>query len=98
MNFQDLGFYRIAALSPVTALGDPLANAERVMALARRPETQGSSVLVFPELFLTGYTCEDLFHNSDLLDETRKALAVLTRFSAEIPGALVVGAPYRTYD
>ncbi len=98
MNFGDLGFCRVAAVSPPLVLGDPAANARAVLEGARRAAERRAAVALFPELALTGYTCEDLFRSAALLDRTRDALAELATASASLPLALVVGAPLPSPD
>jgi NAD+ synthase (glutamine-hydrolysing) len=97
MDYSALGFHRVAAVSPPLALGDPAANARTTLAWAERARDRGAGLVVFPELGLTGHSCEDLFQSAELLAETRRALDWLARASAGLP-ALVVGAPYRTPD
>src|SRR6266576_1452146 len=60
------GFVRVAAASPRMRVADCIYNAERILELMARAETEGVAVLVFPELSLTGYTCADLFHHLPL--------------------------------
>jgi NAD+ synthase (glutamine-hydrolysing) len=98
MNFGELGYYRVAAVTPPLALGDPAANARATLEAARRAAARRACVAVFPELGLTGYTCEDLFRTAALLERTREALDTLARASAELPLAMVVGAPLPTPD
>ena len=54
--------------------------------------------MVFPELALTGYTCEDLFLSADLLARTEAALVELARLTSGLGAVLVVGTPLRTRD
>lgn len=95
---SDLGFYRVAAVSPPLALGDPAANGRAILERARAAVKKGACVVLFPELALTGYTCEDLFRSDALLSRARNALDVLAKASASLPAALVVGTPLPTPD
>jgi NAD+ synthase (glutamine-hydrolysing) len=97
MDYTGLGFHRVAAASPPLTLGDPAANAHTTLAWARRAAESGACLILFPELGLTGHSCEDLFQSAELLQHTRQALGWLARESADLP-AIVVGAPYRTPD
>ena len=56
----NMGFVRVAALSPNVTVADPAANAKSILELYRRADEQGCSLAVFPELALTGCTCGDL--------------------------------------
>jgi len=98
MSFTEHGFVRVAAIQTPLRLADPAANAREILDAARRAAARGAAVALFPELSLTGYTCEDLFQSRDLLAATRKALADLARDSASLPLVLIVGAPYQAPD
>lgn len=98
MNFSDFGFVRVAALHTPVRIADPAANAALILAAARKAAEQGAAVALFPELALTGYTCEDLFQSRDLLDAVRKALAGLARDAAALPLTILVGAPVQAPD
>ena len=88
------GFLRVAAASPRVKVADCQANAADVIAMMTQAETQDVSVLVFPELCLTGYTCADLFHQHTLLRGARDALQTVVAASAEgYSGVAVVGLP-----
>lgn len=98
VDYGALGFYRVAAASPPVHLADPARNAAEIALWARRAAERGACVAAFPELALTGYTCEDLFHSEGLLARAREALRELADRTAELPLALAVGAPYRAPD
>jgi NAD+ synthase (glutamine-hydrolysing) len=79
-------------------LGKPLTNADRLLKLFIRESQAGSQVITTPELTLTGYTCEDLFHSESLLQDCEKAIAKLIEGSKGFAGLWVVGAPLRIQD
>src|ERR1700720_2182265 len=72
MDFH--GFVRAAAAVPSLRVADCSHNANYILKLLKRAESEQVSVVVFPELSLTGYTCADLFHQTAL---QRSALAAL---------------------
>src|SRR5271157_5907644 len=93
------GFLRVAAASPVMRVADCAFNAEQILALSKRAESEGVAVLVFPELCLTGYTCADLFQQNTLLRGAVDALAHLAQVSAAVfAGIAVVGLPLALDD
>jgi NAD+ synthase (glutamine-hydrolysing) len=98
MNFSDFGFVRVAAIQPPVRLADPAANVAEIVARARRAAEKGAAVALFPELSITGYSCEDLFQSRDLLAAARKGLADLARETAALPLAILVGAPFQAPD
>jgi len=98
MTFRSIyaqGFARVAACVPVCRLADPPANAARIAGIARSCDDRAVALAVFPELCLTGYSIEDLFHQDVLLDATQQAVAALAAETADLMTVLVVGAPLR---
>ena len=78
-DMNELGYLRAAASAPAVALADPAENARRIAGQFHQLAAEGASVVLFPELSVTGYSCEDLFFTRPLLDATRDALAALVR-------------------
>ena len=60
------GFVRVAAAVPQLKLADTRANAVRTIDLMYKAADEAVDVVVFPEMGLTGYTCNDLFHQRDV--------------------------------
>ena len=89
------GFARVAVGIPSVRVADPSANAERTLALARRASDAGAALALFPELGISAYSNDDLFHQDALLDATVAALAGLVEASRELMPLLLVGAPLR---
>lgn len=88
------GFLRVAAAAPALRVADCAYNAERIVALMARAEQEGVSVLVFPEMSLTGYTCADLFQQITLQQSALEALDRIRAASGEkFSGLTVVGLP-----
>ena len=94
-NAYRQGFVRVAACTHHTAIGDPVANAESVLRLARDCHADGAALAVFPELTLSGYSIEDILMQDALLDSVEQALLDVVTASAELLPVLVVGAPLR---
>ena len=78
------GFARVAAAVPRVRIADPGFNAERTLALARRAADEDAAVVVFPELGLSGYSIDDLFHQQALLDGVTAAIGSIVEASAEL--------------
>ena len=89
------GFVRVAVGVPAVRVVDPAWNADHTLASARRAAQQHAVLTVFPELGLSSYTAEDLFHQDALQDAVDTAVDRIVSESAGIPGLLVVGAPLR---
>jgi len=92
------GFARVAACTGPLALADPMANAESVVRAAGACAAEGVAVAVFPELFLTGYSVEDLVLQDALLDAVDDAVAMVLSRTVDLLPVLVVGAPLRHRD
>ena len=83
---------RVGAAVPSLALGNVKENMKRHLAMMREAKEKRVSIVTFPELSLTGYTCGDLFFQRRLLDDVTDALLTL---KDEMPEGIlaVVGAP-----
>ena len=86
------GLVRVGAAVPSLALGNVKENMKRHLAMMREAKEKHVSIVTFPELSLTGYTCGDLFFQRRLLDDVTDALIAL---KDEMPEGIlaVVGAP-----
>src|SRR3954451_6206118 len=94
-SFSRHGSARVAAAVPQVQLADPDANAASTFAIARQAAEEDVTVLVCPELGLTGYSNQDLFHQQALLESAEHALLSLAGRAADLPTMLVVGVPLR---
>lgn len=94
-NAYEQGFVRVAACTHRTTIGDPAANAESVLRLARECHDDAVAVAVFPELTLSGYSIEDIVLQDLLLDDVERAVVDVVASSADLLPVLVVGAPLR---
>jgi NAD+ synthase (glutamine-hydrolysing) len=88
------GFVRIAAAVPPLRLADTRANAARTIDLMHRAADSAVDVVVFPEMGLTGYTCNDLFYHRTLQEGAVDALKAVAVASARLySGLAIVGLP-----
>ena len=95
-NFHNLynhDFIRAAVAIPAVRVADPAFNAARTIDLMREAATRKALIVLFPELGLSAYTCDDLFHQRPLLDGCKEGLARILEASAELPIVAVVGMP-----
>lgn len=98
ISFQNLyahGFIRVAVAVPCLSLADPDANANETIRWVKDAHQQGACVITFPELGLTGYSCEDLFHQETLLKAALKALERVAKETSSDPIVIIVGMPLR---
>ena len=89
------GFYRVAAAVPRLRVADVKYNTERIVGSIRQGVERGASVILFPELSLSGYTCGDLFFQSSLLDGSEAAFGEIAAACAGTETVVAVGAPVR---
>ena len=88
------GFVRVASMTPKVTVADVRANLEEVKVLMKEAYKRGAAIVSFPELVLTGYTCNDLFLQNKLIDEAKKALLELRDYSNNFPKTLfLIGLP-----
>ena len=85
------GFYRISSAVNKTIVANPKANVIEILKLLNEASQQDVSVMVFPELTLTGYTASDLFFNQLLLEEQNNALKGLLVASKDIQTVVIIG-------
>jgi NAD+ synthase (glutamine-hydrolysing) len=89
------GFARLAAAVPHVRIAEPEFNASRTIELAQRASEERAAVVLFPELGLSGYSIEDLFHQQALLDGVLDGLAAIRAASAYLVPVIIAGAPLR---
>lgn len=92
------GYVRVGASVNALKIADVDYNVEEIKRLVEQAEKKGIEILTFPELSLTGYTCQDLFLTDDLLEATIKGLQNLKEFSKNISVVFIVGAPITIKD
>src|SRR3954447_9577757 len=86
-------FVRLAVATPLVRLGDPRYNVEATLELMQRAARDKVLLAVFPELGLSAYSCEDLFHQQALIDGAEDALRTLLARTQKLRLAALVGLP-----
>ena len=91
------GFYRFAAACPKMKVADTKYNTDQILECIKKAHKEQTTVLVFPELCITGYTCNDLFHQEQLLNKAEEALERIKEFTMNECQKIIVavGAPVR---
>jgi len=85
------GFYRVAAAVNKTIVGNPSKNAEKVLTLIKEAHAKEVSVIVFPELTLTGYTASDLLMNQTLIASQNNSLSYILKNIESINTIAIIG-------
>ncbi len=89
------GFVKVAALSPSLKVCDVSYNKDRICEAMQKAEESEVSLLVLPELALTGYTAADLFLQPRLIDACLRALEDIIKESKGKKLLLTLGLPFR---
>lgn len=97
-NLYNHNFIRAAVAVPEVRVADPVFNAGQTIAMMRQAWEQSALMAVFPELGLSAYSCDDLFHQQTLLDGSLDALDAVLKASMDIPVITVVGLPLQVHS
>jgi NAD+ synthase (glutamine-hydrolysing) len=92
-NLYNHNFVRVSVAVPEIRVADPSFNAEQTISLMEQAAGRQALLVVFPELGLSAYSCDDLFHQQALLDSSRQALQKILDASELLPVIAVVGVP-----
>ena len=88
------GFIRVAAATPTIKVADPEYNRKEIVKLMEQGEKEQVEIMVFPELALTGYTCQDLFLQYPLIRKAKEELEKIVQASKEMDMLIFVGLPW----
>jgi NAD+ synthase (glutamine-hydrolysing) len=92
-NLYNHGFIRAAVCIPELKVADTFFNTQKTIELARQAASQKAILAIFPELGLSAYSNEDLFHQDALLQSVREALMKIKMASEKINLIMAIGAP-----
>ncbi|MGN0221734.1 MAG: NAD(+) synthase [Prevotella sp.] len=90
------GYIKVAAAVPPVQVANPAYNAQQAVQMIRQAHQAGVSVVCFPELNITGYSCQDLFRSRSLMKQADDALLALLRATASLSVIAIVGMPVAT--
>ena len=89
------GYIRVATATPEIRVGDCEFNAENIIDFIKKAEENDASIIVFPELCITAYTCGDLFLQQTLLENAEKYLLKIAESTEKLDIISVIGLPIR---
>lgn len=92
---ENHGFVRVSAAIPPVKVADCRFNISGMIGMIEQAETENASIILFPELGITAYTCADLFLHQSLLDDAEKALELLLMETCNSPVVIIAGMPLR---
>lgn len=87
------GFIKVASAVPSVNVADCEYNVQQIENIIAQAEGKGVEVIVFPELSITGYTCQDLFRQSLLLEQAETSVLMLLDFTRNLDIVCIVGLP-----
>lgn len=93
--FNKYGFLRVSIASPRLEIANTDYNSEEILRLSTKAISQGSSIIIFPELSITSYSCADLFFQNTLLNNSIKSLQKIINYSTTNKILIIVGLPLK---
>lgn len=93
MKMKNYGYIRVASAIPTIKIADCHHNADKIIELILKATKEEVEVVCFPELVLTGYTCNDLFFQSLLLDSVEKELFRIMKETKNSKIVSIIGTP-----
>lgn len=87
------GMFRVASAIPSVKVADARYNTEHILALVEKALKEKVELLVFPELSITSYSCQDLFLQHLLQEKAEEALQNIASHTKGLPITIVVGLP-----
>jgi NAD+ synthase (glutamine-hydrolysing) len=94
-NLYSHDLVRVAVAVPEVRVADPAFNAERTIEMMQKAAAERAVVVLFPELGISAYSCDDLFHQRSLLEGCLDGLAQIVEASRDLHLVAVVGLPLK---
>lgn len=88
------GFVKVAAVTPKGRVADCAHNRREIVKGLYEALEQGAKIVVFPELCMTGYTCQDLFWQEELILSAKRELTALVHATKGKDALVFVGLPW----
>ncbi|MBR7097780.1 MAG: hypothetical protein IKC59_00050, partial [Clostridia bacterium] len=87
------GFLKVACATPTVQIADPVKNTDELIRLTKEADANGATLIVYPELCITGSTCGDLFLNTTLIESAKAELNRYLKETQNTSAISVVGLP-----
>ncbi len=92
---KEQGFVRVGAVVPKLKVADTEFNCNEIIKQIEVASNNKIQIVVFPELCVTGYTCQDLFEQDTLLEEAEKALNKILDYTNNLDIICIIGMPIK---
>ncbi|MGN0622366.1 MAG: NAD(+) synthase [Oscillospiraceae bacterium] len=89
------GFIKVAACTPRIRVADVDYNVSQITEQIKLCKEKGVKIAVFPELCVTGYTCQDLFYQDALLDKAMQGVVEIAKYTKDMDMLAAVGCPIK---
>ena len=89
------GFVKVAACTPEIQVADIDFNVSKIIEQIQKCAEKGVKIAVFPELCITGYTCQDLFYQDTLLDKAMYGVVEVAKATNGMDMLVAVGCPVK---
>ena len=87
------GFIKVCAATPEVSVACPTSNAETIIDAITVAAGDHAKLIVLPELCVSGYTCEDLFWQSTLIEACERACTHIIQATADLDAVIMLGTP-----
>lgn len=88
---KEQGFVRVGAVVPKLKVADTEFNCNEIIKQIEIASNNKIQIIVFPELCVTGYTCQDLFEQDTLLEEAENALNKILDYTNNLDIICIIG-------
>ena len=95
---EQFGFIRVAATAPTLQAANPIYNRKQMETLIHRAAKNETALILFPELSLSAYSCQDLFLQQTLLQAVEQEAIHLAKATKDQNITAIVGAPVPVAD
>lgn len=89
------GFVRVGAVVPKLKVADTEFNCNEIIEQIEIASNNKIQIAIFPELCITGYTCQDLFEQDTLLEEAEKSLSKILDYTNNLDIICIIGMPIK---
>ena len=89
------GYIRVASAVPTIKIADCHYNADKITQMILKAEKNEVEIICFPELSLTGYTCNDLFYQTFLLESVEKEIVSILNETKNTKVISIIGTPLK---
>lgn len=89
------GFIKTALCSPALKVADVNYNVNKIIDAIGDASCKGAELIVFPELSVSGCTCQSLFYDQVLLDGTLNGISEILSKTSQVDALILIGAPIK---